>query len=89
MVIAFLKTSDDFKIFLREGKTKSQYKCVYWTPQSRKWRALICVNGKTHCGGYYLSDLDAAHAVNALCDAFEIPRKHKELGEPPKTNKVI
>ena len=43
---------------------------------------------KTKSGGSYLSELDAAHAVNAVCDDLGLDRKHPELGDPPSNWKV-
>jgi len=62
----------------------SIYKGVYWNKEHQKWRAQLRVNKKkTKSGGYYTSELDAAHGVNALCDDHGVDRKHPGLGDPP------
>jgi hypothetical protein len=57
----------------RKGKTrgKSRYKGVGWDRRSRKWRAVLCVNGKKQSLGYYEDEIEAAKA----CD--RAARKYK------------
>jgi len=69
---------------LRKKAAKtSKYKGVSWHAQSQKWQSSIWVNKKREHGGIYTSDLDAAHAVNELCDDLGLDRKNPELGDPP------
>ena len=70
-----------------EAKT-SKYKGVCWDAQRQKWRAGITVNNKPNYGGYYISELDAAYAVNGLCDDLGLERKNPELGDPSSNCKV-
>ena len=45
-------------------------------------------NNKKKHGGFYTSELDAAYAVNTLCDDLGLDRKNPELGDPPSDLKV-
>ena len=71
-----------------ETAKTSKYKGVYWDVQNQKWRAGIMVNNKQNHGGYYISELDAAYAVNGLCDDLGLERKNPELGDSPSNLKV-
>ena len=71
-----------------EAAKTSKYKGVCWDAQAQKWRADIRVNNKSNYGGNYISELDAAYAVNALCDDLGLDRKNPELGDPPSNWKV-
>ena len=74
-------------VFIEAEKT-SKYTGVCWHKQSQKWTASITVNKKKKHGGCYISELDAAHGVNALCDDLGLDRKNPELGDPSSNWKV-
>ena len=74
-------------VYTEAAKT-SKYVGVFWNARSQKWLASITVNKKMKSGGYYTMELDAAHAVNALCDDLGLDRKNPELGDPPGDWKV-
>ena len=74
-------------VFIEAEKT-SKYTGVCWNKQRQKWVAAITVNSKKKSGGCYISELDAAHAVNALCDDLGLDRKNPELGDRPSNWKV-
>ena len=71
-----------------EAAKTSKYKGVCSNGQSQRWQISIRVNQKTKHGGLYISEIDAAHAVNALCDDLGSERKNPELGDPPSNWKV-
>lgn len=68
---------------------KSQYRCVYWTKNKRKWRARLCHGGRRFSNGCFDNLREAAHAVNLKCDELGIPRKNPELGDPPEYIKKV
>ena len=74
-------------VFIEAEKT-SKYTGVFWNKQRQKWVAAITVNNKKKSGGCYISELDAAHGVNAVCDDLGLDRKNPELGNPPSNWKV-
>jgi len=65
----------------------THYKGVCWNKKASKWQAYVYASGKRYYAGYFLNELDAAHAVNAQCDELEIPRRNPHIGDPP--NNVI
>lgn len=71
----------------------THYKGVCWNKKASKWQAYVYASGKRYYAGYFLNELDAAHAVNAQCDELEIPRRNPNIGDPPsnviKTTKRI
>jgi len=71
----------------------THYKGVCWNKKASKWQAYVYASGKRYYAGYFLNELDAAHAVNAQCDELEIPRRNPDIGDPPsnviKTTKRI
>jgi len=58
---------------------KSKYASVYWVTRDRRWRARIRINGKSHSGGSFQNEFDAAVAVNALCKRIGVPMKNPHI----------
>ena len=58
---------------------KSKYAGVYWVTRDRRWRARIRINGKSHSGGSFQNEFDAAVAVNALCKRIGVPMKNPHI----------
>jgi hypothetical protein len=66
------------RVHTRSSKTTSRYKGVGWHAITKKWRALIAINGHTKHLGLFASERDAAMAYDAAA---------KELfGEYANTN---
>lgn len=57
-----------------QSNNKSGFKGVDWRPERRKWRAMIGVDGRQRCLGYFSSP-EEAHA--AYCEAAD--RHHQEF----------
>ena len=46
------------------NKGTSKYKGVDWKKQQKKWRAILCSNGKKNHIGYFDDEKEAARAYN-------------------------
>merc|ERR1719483_1308916 len=66
-----------------QSQRKSSYVSVYWNKLTLKWRASFNYLKETHYCGTFVSDTDAAHAVNRKCDELGIPRRNPGIGSPP------
>ncbi len=53
----------------REGAT-SLYKGVSWCRTKKRWRAAIMADGKTHFGGYFRDEREAARRYDELASRF-------------------
>lgn len=49
-----------------EYKDAVPYKGVWWDKRTNKWRAIITINGRKICNGYWSNVKDAAIAFNEL-----------------------
>jgi hypothetical protein len=78
MDIIFLNLS---LVFLFENGGSSKYCGVYWTKESKKWRAFIQHNGRQHHIGTFEIEEDAAKAVNLKCQELNIALKNPGVGE--------
>ena len=66
----------------------SRFDCVEWSVKTKQWKASIFVKGCGISCGEYETELEAAHAVNDMCDKHDIPRKNPKIGDPPRIFKV-
>merc|ERR1712034_133575 len=67
---------------------KSQFKGVYWHKQSRQWCAHLNLKRRIQkCGGYFNDELDAAKAVNQLCEELQISPYNPEVTGMPNQPK--
>jgi len=66
-----------------EAKIKSKYKCVSWEKSTKKWKAVLRINGKTKTIGRFESEFDAARTINFKCVENLMPQKNPGLGILP------
>lgn len=72
-----------------EAKIKSKYKCVSWEKSTKKWKAVLRINGKTKTIGRFESEFDAARTINFKCVENLMPQKNPGLGIlPPDAAKL-
>jgi len=48
----------------KRGGTSSQYKGLTWIPKRKKWKVMICVNGRNKFIGEFSDEIEAAKAYD-------------------------
>jgi len=74
---------------LPNHKTKrgiSTYYGVIWNAQNEKWVAIIYKDKERFYGGCFDKEIEAAKAVNQLCDELEISRKNDGVDASHETS---
>jgi len=71
-----VKTEYDQTVEQTLRNSTSQYTCVSWDKNNKKWRALLIHKGKKYFAGLFDNEKHAAMSVNWLCDKFRIQRKN-------------
>ena len=62
----------------RKDLTTSKYLNVTYVKNSFQWRGVFTVSGERHGVGEFMTELDAAIAINKRCDELNIP--HRNVG---------
>jgi len=52
------------------GGTSSKYKGLTWIPKRKKWKVMICVNGKNKFVGEFSDEVEAAKAYDAAARKY-------------------
>jgi len=65
----------------KKKEKSSKYFGVSWHKIKGKWIARIRKDGKKIYGGYFDDEVDAATAVNQLCEKYEILPKNPDINE--------
>ena len=67
----------------RKDLTTSKYCNVTYVKRTFQWQGYFTVNGEKHWAGEFLTEVEAAIAINAKCDELGIPHRNKGPELPP------
>ena len=66
----------------KQKKRRNKFTCVYFDKRVSKYLATFTYAAKNYFCGYFLTELEAAQAVNIKCVELDIPLKNPEIALP-------